>query len=173
MPILTSRVFEKVLVFVCLIACASSLLPLCILGGSFSLLCLMRITYGFSQNIVISFVAAWVDTFADSKLIKAFQFHMILIGQALAYFIGYGVTGLMISSQSDAPPPEEVPADPPVEGEEKTEPMSIDSWAQPWRVAIFLQILLLIPCILLIMSLPLKYFDLKAAQEMKDYRKKS
>jgi hypothetical protein len=85
-----------------------------------------------------------------------------MIFQALAYFLGYALTGFLTTGylQEDAPviAPDENPesASPPV----VDEPGFLDSLAEPWRIAIFLQCGLLIPLILLIMSTPNKYFEL-------------
>lgn len=148
---MTSRVFEKVLVTFCLIGSVSTLLPICFFGFSFAILCLARLLFGIVQIIMISYITAWVDSFSDGKLVKAFQLNTIMIGQVLAYFIGYGAVTLMTPGDEELAP---------IEGAPIEEPGSLESWGQPWRIAILLQCAFLIPFIMIVISLPNKYFDL-------------
>lgn len=62
MPMFLSRVIEKVLLTFSLLACITTLLPMALLGGAFSVLCLARFIYGMFQVILITYIMVWVET---------------------------------------------------------------------------------------------------------------
>lgn len=98
---------EKIITMTSLIACVTCLMTLTFTPeGAFWVLCLARFLFGFFQIILISYLMAWVETFAESKFLRAIQFHMILFGQALAYFMGYALAAFMIIDSMNVDVPE-------------------------------------------------------------------
>lgn len=158
LPLLTGRILEKLLITACLIACTACLLPLAAISGSLSFLCLCRLLYGHCYTVLLAYVTAWMETFGENKRVKSVQYHSLIIAQALSYFIGYALVALMITQEEMTPAVTPSPA----EGGGDTTPPTEESWFKPWRLALFFQIGSLIPCVLLVMSLPSKYFELEA-----------
>jgi hypothetical protein len=71
LPFVTSRLQSKVLVLGSLVTLITSLVFLIIISGSFTLLCLMRFLFGFSQILLISYFMAWIDVFSFTKFEKS------------------------------------------------------------------------------------------------------
>lgn len=77
LPIVTSRVNEKVLILGSYIACISSLLVLTFMS-QYIILCLARVAFGASQVVLISYIAAWVETFTGERQMRALKLHVIM-----------------------------------------------------------------------------------------------
>ena len=117
---MTTRVNEKLLVLGSYIACITSLLLLTFMS-QFFILCLARLAFGAAQVVLVSYIAAWVETFSGEKQMKALKLHVIMGVQTLSYFIGYAIVGQWNARQA-VTPSDGVPS----------------IWSQPWRGAIFL-----------------------------------
>ena len=139
---------EKVLVLGSYVACIASLLLLTFMS-QFYILCCARLAYGAAQVVLVSYIAAWVETFTAETQTKALKLHVIMAVQTLSYFIGYAIVGSWNARQVITPT-EEVPS----------------IWSQPWRGAIFLQAIFLIFSAFVVLSVEMKYFDFETAKEV-------
>ena len=146
---MTSRVNEKVLVLGSYIACIASLLILTFMS-QYLILCLARLAFGAAQVVLVSYIAAWVETYTGERLIRALKLHAIMGVQTVSYFIGYAIVGSW-NSRLTVTPSEEVPS----------------IWSQPWRGAIFLQACALGFAAFVVLSIEMKYFDFETAREVR------